>query len=70
MRTGGFPCRLIGCVRAFPVLDQKSMPALLAASALRTEHELAVHDYHHVKLADDRPFTPFQRPRPKPAGTA
>lgn len=28
------------------------MPALLAASAQRTEHEVETHDYHHKRLED------------------
>ena len=28
------------------------MPALTAASALRTEHEVAVHGYQHVRLEE------------------
>jgi hypothetical protein len=54
MRTGGFPCRLIGCLRTFQVFDQRSMTALHAAFAARTEHELSAHDYHHVELVDLR----------------
>ncbi len=69
MRTGGFPCRLVGCLRSFQVLDQKSMVALHAASALRTHHEVVDHDYHHVRLADDNVFTPYQRQKPKAAGS-
>jgi hypothetical protein len=34
------------------------MPALTAASALRTEHEVAVHDYRHVRL-EERPPGPL-----------
>src|SRR5581483_6883366 len=40
MRTGGFPCRLEGCLRTFQVLDQRSMDCLRAASAARTDREL------------------------------
>ena len=68
MRTGGFPCRLLGCARSFQVLDQKSMASLQAASSARTDHEVTDHGYHHVRLADERPFMPFQRSRPKPDG--
>ena len=67
MRTGGFPCRLVGCDRSFQVLDQKSMDALARASSARTDHELADHDYHHVRLADERAYMPHQRTKPKPA---
>ncbi len=58
MRTGGFPCRLVGCLLTFQVVDQKSMESLRAASAERTEHEIAAHDYHHVILAETRPPAP------------
>lgn len=68
MRTGGFPCRLVGCLRTFQVVDQKSMESLRAASAERTAHEIAVHDYHHVQLVDQRPLGPGARIRPKRAG--
>lgn len=70
MRTGGFPCRCMGCLRSFQVRDQTSMAALQAASAARTEHEVADHGYHHVRLADERAYTPYQRSKPKPAGSA
>lgn len=68
MRTGGFPCRLVGCLRTFQVTDQKSMESLRAASAERTAHEIAVHDYHHVVLVDVRPLGPGSRIRPKRIG--
>ncbi len=68
MRTGGFPCRLVGCVRVFQVLDQKSMIALAEASTARTDHEIAAHDYHHVRLADEHAYMPHPRSRPKPVG--
>lgn len=61
MRTGGFPCRVAGCDRTFQVVDQKSMDALNAASLERSEHEIGVHGYHHVKLGEERRFVPFQR---------
>lgn len=71
MKSGGFPCRFEGCDTRFAVTDQSSMPALLAASAQRTEHETTVHDYHHKRLDDheSRPL-PFNsngvsRSRPK-----
>jgi hypothetical protein len=70
MRTAGFPCRLLGCARAFQVVDQKSMVALNAASALRSEHEVSAHDYHHVRIANEPSYSPYQRPRPKPPVTA
>ncbi len=69
MRTGGFPCRLIGCDRSFQVIDQKSMISLAAASTARTTHEVADHDYHHIRLADEVAYMPHQRPKPKPAGS-
>ncbi len=52
MKSGGFPCRFEGCDTRFPVADQSSMPALLAASSLRTEHEISTHGYHHKRLDD------------------
>jgi len=66
MRSAGFPCRLAGCDRAFPVADQTSMDALKAASAARTEHEVQDHHYHHVRLEDERPAVPYFRSKPKP----
>jgi len=45
------------------------MEALTAASAQRTAHEIAVHGYHHVPLAEERPLPPNQRiKQPRPAG--
>ena len=67
MRTGGFPCRLIGCLRVFQVVDQNSMTALAEASAARTTHEVADHDYHHISMESERAYIPFQRSKPKPA---
>ncbi|HEV8228685.1 MAG TPA: hypothetical protein VGQ86_01915 [Candidatus Limnocylindria bacterium] len=43
------------------------MTALAAASTARTDHEVTVHDYHHVRLADEHVFTPYRRPTPKTA---
>lgn len=63
MRSAGFPCRLVGCDRAFAVSDQTSMEALKAASAARTAHEIQDHGYHHVRLSDERPI-PYGRARP------
>lgn len=66
MRSAGFPCRA-GCELSFQVGDQNSLDALHAASAQRTAHEIAAHDYHHVKLQDEKPFSPNARiTRPKP----
>lgn len=65
MRTAGFPCRLLGCVRAFQVVDQSSMESLKAASAARTEHEVSEHDYHHVRPADEPTYMSFQRSKAK-----
>lgn len=50
MRSGGFPCRYGGCDVRFAVAEQGSMDALLAASAERSAHEIAVHAYTHVRL--------------------
>ena len=50
--------------------DQNSMEALAKASSLRTAHEIDAHGYHHVPLAEERPFLPNQRiktPRPDAA---
>jgi hypothetical protein len=67
VRSGGFPCRLAGCDRAFQVIDQNSIDALKAASAARTAHEIADHDYHHVRMDEERPFMPYMRiKQPKP----
>jgi hypothetical protein len=52
MRSGGFPCRYGGCDALFTVAEQGSMPALLAASAERSKHEVAIHGYTHVKLEE------------------
>jgi len=67
MRSAGFPCRLAGCDRAFQVTDQTSMDALKAASAARTAHEVADHQYHHVRLEDERPAAPYFRGKAKDA---
>ena len=64
MRSGGFPCRLAGCDRAFQVLDQNSLDALKTASSARTEHEIADHGYHHIRLEDERAYMPHQRIKP------
>lgn len=67
MRSGGFPCRLAGCDRAFPVVDQSSLDALKAASSARTEHEIKDHGYHHVRLEEERAYSPnvsIRVPRP------
>lgn len=61
MRSGGFPCRLAGCERAFQVVDQNSLDALQAASAMRTAHEVADHGYHHVRMEEQRAYTPYAR---------
>ncbi len=70
MRSGGFPCRYGGCDVRFVVEEQGSMPALLAASAARSDHETTVHDYRHVKLEDvvRKPAWVSRRtsPTPKP----
>ncbi len=47
MRSGGFPCRFDGCSAQFHVADAKSMESLREASANRTAHEQAAHDYRH-----------------------
>lgn len=70
MRSGGFPCRLAGCDRAFPVIDQNSLDALKAASTLRTEHEIADHGYHHIRIEEEHAYMPHQRIKPPKAGQA
>ena len=66
MRTGGFPCRFPGCAVRFAVSDQASMPALLAGSALRSEHEVSAHGYHHVRAEEpQRRQLPFLGSAPK-----
>jgi hypothetical protein len=52
VRSGGFPCRFVGCRECFVVSIQGSMPALTAASLLRTQHEVAAHNYQHVRLEE------------------
>jgi hypothetical protein len=69
MRTAGFPCRLLGCARAFQVVDQKSMLALTAASALRSEHEVSAHDYHHVRNPDEPRYSAYQRTTQRPTAS-
>lgn len=69
MRTGGFPCRLLGCERAFQVVDQRSMEALKAASSARSDHEISAHGYHHVRLPDEPSYMSYQRAKQKPGGS-
>lgn len=66
MRSAGFPCRCVGCDQAFHVADQSSMESLRRASAARTAHEVADHGYHHVPLAEERPYIPTARIKTKP----
>lgn len=61
MRSSGFPCRYAGCQVAFQVEDQRSMSALNAAADKRTEHEVAVHGYHHVSFEEVPVPSPYQR---------
>ncbi len=65
MRSAGFPCRMVGCDRAFQVTDQTSMAALKAASAARVAHEIADHDYRHIPLAESPAPTPYMRSKSK-----
>jgi hypothetical protein len=67
MRTAGFPCRRLGCDRAFQVVDQKSMSALTAASAARSAHEVSAHDYHHVRIPDAPSYSAYHRTTKRPA---
>ena len=49
MKTRGLPCRYShDCEVTFVPEDQSSLPSLLAAAAMRDEHERTVHDYRHV----------------------
>ena len=70
MRSGGFPCRLDGCARAFQVVDQNSLDALRAASEARTAHEIADHGYHHIRMEDERRPSPYVRIKPPKADAA
>ncbi len=65
MRSAGFPCRWAGCDRAFQVADQSSMDSLRHASEARRAHEEADHGYHHVQLAEERPYIPTARIKTK-----
>ncbi len=67
MRSGGLPCRFGGCDICFQVTDQGSMDALLAASAARTAHEVAEHDYHHIRSEEPKWVSPYLRAKPKEA---
>jgi hypothetical protein len=69
MRTGGLPCRVLACGRAFAVVDQRSMESLKAAGNARNEHEISAHGYHHVVLEDHRALLPFVRTSRKNGGT-
>ena len=64
MRSGGFPCRNAGCDRAFQVSDQNSLDALKAASTARTDHEIAEHGYHHIRMEEERAYMPHARIKP------
>ena len=57
MRSGGFPCRFTPCREIFSATDG-SLVALQAASARRTEHEVAVHEYHHRRLDEPERKSP------------
>ncbi len=68
LRTSGFPCRFGGCERSYPVEDQSSMAALTAASAARSAHEIADHQYHHATLPEAPRLTSYRSiRRPKEA---
>ena len=71
MRSSGFPCRYGGCERSYPVQYQSSMAALTAASAARSAHEIADHDYHHATLPEAPRLTSYRAiRRPKDAATS
>jgi len=55
VRYGGFPCRYGGCDVRFSVERGDSYPSLLEASAKRTEHEIAEHQYHHIPMRTETP---------------
>ena len=66
VKSGGFPCRFGGCDEVFTVPQRDSMPALLAASGHRTNHEVAAHDYHHpVYVEEKRRSWAMQATKPK-----
>ncbi len=68
MRSAGFPCRYAGCDVCFSVSDQRSMDSLMAASAARTAHESAAHDYHHPPYVEQqRGYAPYVRVKPREA---
>ncbi len=66
VRSAGFPCRITGCERSFPVTDHSSMDALMRASAARTAHEVEDHGYHHVRLSDEPRRAPYMQSKPRP----
>jgi hypothetical protein len=53
MRSGGFPCRVNGCLAQFGVQDPSSMDSLHAASAARTAHEAEAHGYTHPRPTEE-----------------
>ena len=71
-KSGGFPCRYGSCDERIFVTASDSMTALLAASALRVEHEVAAHDYRHKAFdaGTAPPFTNYQARRRKGLATA
>lgn len=67
MRSGGLPCRFAGCDVVFTVSDQSSLSAVLAAGALRSEHEIAAHDYHHRRMDEmQKPYSVYAPKRAVP----
>jgi hypothetical protein len=40
------------------------MDALMKASAARTEHEIAEHAYHHVRLTEEPRRSPYMQSKP------
>lgn len=72
LRSGGLPCRFAACDVVFTVSDQSSLSAVLAAGALRTEHEITVHDYHHQRMDElQKPYSLYapKRATPDKGGT-
>jgi len=46
------------------VSDQNSLDALKAASTARTDHEIAEHGYHHIRMEEERAYMPHARIKP------
>jgi hypothetical protein len=70
VKSGGFPCRVAGCDVIFHVARGDSLELLRDASASRTAHEIAMHDYRHQIPAESKqisvPFTNMGKARRRP----